>query len=113
MEYIGKKVISNFEEKDGNTFVTFEDGEKLEIVSELFTLIKTEAEQEGELKDVVYDKIGRYILLKLSELGMCISDIDKINMRVINLANNLYKIKIAEKFGVDDEGNIKVKDILK
>ena len=111
-QYIGKQLIKEVVFTDKNANVTFKNDEKMEIPKKVYDLVVTGDIQDGEFIDIVYDKVARHIIAELAEFDLPFLATEKLLYRVSNIADNLYKIAIAKKFGVEHDHDIKIQQVL-
>ena len=114
-EYIGKKIVAkvNKENKDGSIVrVVYEDGSHDDLPKTTFDLIVTKAEQEGELYEIIQQKLALYLLDILANHAMPITQVAAITQRMQNTAYNKSDEKFADLLGVKNHSEILLGHIL-
>jgi hypothetical protein len=112
IKYIGAKQIKEVNETDGVCYVLFNDEGTLSVPKKLFDLIVTTKPQEGEYRDIVLDKIARYLIAEIAGLDVPYGEYNNVMAFCDNIINNFTKEKIGEKFGYRHMNEIKLSDIL-
>ena len=112
--YIGLHKIKSQEENDGIINVTLKDGKNYSFNKELFDLIASEElDSNGkEPYDVVVHTLATAMVQMTAKYGLTIIEAVASTQRATNLISVFRDNKIAEKFGVKDVSDIKVKDLI-
>jgi hypothetical protein len=112
-QYIGKKLISSVVDvNDDKVLVTFKKDDAVELPKKVFDLIVTTDLQEGELHEIVQQKLAYMLLEIMKDYAIPIYQIPNICSRIENTVHNMTQEKIAEKFEVKNYSDILVNHIL-
>lgn len=114
--YIGEKRVmmtSDSKKDDKSLIMTLDGGQTVEIKKALFNLIAKEVKGSGNINDSMNAYIAQEFLLKLSEYGLEIFQLEGIATALGTLAHNLAESKIGEYFNCKNSDHIRLEDIIK
>lgn len=112
-QYIGKKLILTVVDVNEDiVLVTFKKDDAIELPKKVFDLIVTADLQEGELHEIVQQKLAYHLLGIMKEYAIPIMQVPGITSRIDNTVHNLTQEKTAEKFGLKRYSDLLVNHIL-
>lgn len=112
MQYIGKKKIKSTLEEDKAIVLTLEDDQTVRMNKELFEIVVSGEEGEGDITDVVRAYFAKTFLTQLAYYDLDYYMAEQIAQGLHTLAHNLREEAIQRKFEVDSSDSIKISDLI-
>ena len=120
--YIGKRLVSETKVEGSKTKVLFKTAkakkgkevgqEEIELPTKVYELIVTKDLQEGQLHEILQDKLARKLLDEMEDYLIPIYQVPSITGRIENLIHNLTQEKMAKNLGVKGYNDILVNHII-
>jgi len=106
--YIGSKKITKTKEDGNNVFLTFGDKTTTSINKDLLELVQTEKEGNGNVGDVVTNKLAKKFLAEMASYDLDRMNAVQVGQSIGVLVDNLLEDWISKESG-SDSGSLGIK----